>query len=80
MTHDRSDPERPLFADMDDDEEPATKRETDEPFTPGGLDPLTMAQPGSGAIPLGAPTTGDEAAKPRAGGGDGTDPTRPRGA
>jgi hypothetical protein len=73
MTHDWNDPDRPLFANMDDDEERSTKRETDESFAPGGIEPLTMAQPGSGAIPLGTPRRIDEPTEPGEG-EDGTDP------
>jgi hypothetical protein len=77
MNQDWNDPDRPLFANMDDDEEQPRTRENDEPFTPGGIDPLTVAPPGSGAIPLGAPTTVAEPPEPDEDEDDETDPGEP---
>jgi hypothetical protein len=54
MTTDRTDPNRPLFADMDDDEPVAGQTPA-----PGSADPLTIDPAGVGAIPLGAPATVD---------------------
>jgi hypothetical protein len=56
MATDRTDPTRPLFADMDDDDEVAGQATAAAP-TPGSADPLTIDSAGGGAIPLGSPAT-----------------------
>ena len=61
MTQDRNDPKRPLFADMDEKEAEATGTiPAGEPGKAAGVDPMQAAQPGEAAIPLGAPTSGNE--------------------
>ncbi len=60
MTAERPDPNRPLFADMDDDDEPTQSTDGSNPSPMAG-DPLTIDPTGGGgAIPLGAPATPDE--------------------
>jgi hypothetical protein len=59
MTTERPDPNRPLFADMDDDDETTGGGQGAQPL-PGAADPLTIDSASVGAIPLGAPTTLDE--------------------
>ncbi|HET7029833.1 MAG TPA: hypothetical protein VFI34_04945 [Candidatus Limnocylindrales bacterium] len=56
MTTERND--RPLFANMDDDE-PNPARDPDEP-TPTGADAMGVNPAAAGAIPLGAPTEVDD--------------------
>ena len=58
MTTDRMDPNRPLFADMDDDDEPTSS--TNGSGQPMAADPLTIDSASVGAIPLGAPATADD--------------------
>jgi hypothetical protein len=58
MTTERPDPNRPLFADMDDDDESSQSNDAGNQSPTAG-DPLTI-DPAGGAIPLGGPATLDE--------------------
>ena len=58
MTAERPDPNRPLFADMDDDDETAGGGQTTQP-SPSATDAQAIDSARVAAIPLGAPTAPD---------------------
>jgi hypothetical protein len=59
MTIQRPDPNRPLFADMDDDDDETKPNSDRERPAPIGADPMGVNPAAGGAIPLGAPDSED---------------------